>query len=93
MLLMKRGGRVVYMGPLGRNSQLLINYFESIRGVPRIKEGYNPAMWMLEATSTTVEAELKVDFADIYAQSSLFRYLACNFESRLRFNPSHETVT
>lgn len=74
MLLMKRGGRVVYMGPLGRNSQLLINYFESIPGVPKIKKGYNPAMWMLEATSAAVEAELKLDFAELYDQSHLCRY-------------------
>lgn len=70
---MKRGGRVVYMGPLGKNSEILINYFECIPGVPKIKEGYNPAMWMLEATSTTVEAELGIDFAEIYKESALFR--------------------
>ena len=28
MLLMKRGGQVIYMGPLGENSNILINYFE-----------------------------------------------------------------
>lgn len=28
MLLMKRGGQVIYMGPLGQNSNMLINYFE-----------------------------------------------------------------
>eukprot|EP01018_Ginkgo_biloba_P021229 Gb_34309 [translate_table: standard] len=28
LLLMKRGGKVIYGGPLGRNSQLMIDYFE-----------------------------------------------------------------
>lgn len=28
MLLMKRGGQVIYMGPLGRNSETLIKYFD-----------------------------------------------------------------
>lgn len=73
MLLMKRGGRVVYMGPLGKHSESLIDYFQSIPGVPKIKEGYNPAMWMLEATSPAVETELGIDFADIYKESALFQ--------------------
>lgn len=74
MLLMKRGGQVVYMGPLGRNSETLIKYFDDIPGVPKIKEGFNPATWMLEATSSAVELQLKIDFAEIYKQSSLFRH-------------------
>lgn len=41
--------------------------------MPRIKEGYNPATWMLEISSAGVEQRLGVDFADIYSKSSLFR--------------------
>ncbi|KAG0620558.1 hypothetical protein M758_4G225500 [Ceratodon purpureus] len=73
MLLMKRGGQVIYMGPLGRNSEALIKYFDELPGVPKIKEGFNPATWMLEATSPAVESQLQVDFSDVYKQSSLFR--------------------
>jgi len=73
MLLMKRGGQVIYMGPLGQNSNMLINYFEAISGVPKIKEGYNPATWMLEVSSPAMEAQLHTDFADIYRQSLLCR--------------------
>ncbi|KAG0593524.1 hypothetical protein KC19_1G336100 [Ceratodon purpureus] len=74
MLLMKRGGQVIYMGPLGRNSETLIKYFDAIHGVPKIKEGSNPATWMLEATSAEVESHLKIDFAEIYQKSPLFRH-------------------
>ncbi|XP_028076381.1 pleiotropic drug resistance protein 2-like isoform X2 [Camellia sinensis] len=71
LLLMKRGGQVIYAGPLGRNSHKLVEYFEAIPGVPKIKDGYNPATWMLEISAPSVEAQMDVDFADIYADSSL----------------------
>ncbi|KAL0401568.1 UNVERIFIED_CONTAM: Pleiotropic drug resistance protein 2 [Sesamum latifolium] len=73
LFLMKRGGQVTYAGPLGRNSQLLVEYFESIQGVPKIKDGYNPATWMLEVSSSTVETQLGLDFAEIYSNSDLHR--------------------
>ncbi|KAL7184870.1 hypothetical protein ACSBR2_026922 [Camellia fascicularis] len=73
LLLMKRGGQVIYAGPLGRNSNLLVEYFESIPGVPKIKDGVNPATWMLEVTASSVEAQLGVDFAEIFTKSDLYQ--------------------
>ncbi|KAG5553360.1 hypothetical protein RHGRI_011287 [Rhododendron griersonianum] len=73
LLLMRRGGQVIYAGPLGRQSRELIEYFEAVRGVPKIKDGYNPATWMLEISAPTVETQLNVDFAEIYANSSLYQ--------------------
>ncbi|KAF2323288.1 hypothetical protein GH714_034464 [Hevea brasiliensis] len=46
---------------------------EGIEGVNKIKDGYNPATWMLEVTSSTQEIALGVDFADIYRNSELYR--------------------
>ncbi|GKV37528.1 hypothetical protein SLEP1_g45550 [Rubroshorea leprosula] len=73
LLLMKRGGQVIYAGPLGRQSHKLIEYFEAIAEVPKIKEGYNPATWMLEVSAPAVEAQLNIDFAELYANSSLYQ--------------------
>ncbi|KAK4593204.1 hypothetical protein RGQ29_017372 [Quercus rubra] len=73
LLLMKRGGQVIYAGPLGHHSQKLVDYFEAIPYVPKIKDGYNPATWMLEISSPAVEAQLDVDFAEIYANSELYK--------------------
>ncbi|KAM4078556.1 hypothetical protein ACB094_09G046900 [Castanea mollissima] len=73
LLLMKRGGQVSYAGPLGRNSHKLIEYFEAVPGITKIRDGYNPAAWMLEVTAPTVESHLNVDFADIFANSSLYQ--------------------
>ncbi|KAL0543693.1 hypothetical protein IC582_018796 [Cucumis melo] len=73
LFLMKRGGQVIYAGSLGHQSHKLIEYFESVPGVPKIKDGYNPATWMLEVTASSVETQLDVDFADIYANSALYQ--------------------
>ncbi|TYG66725.1 hypothetical protein ES288_D05G023600v1 [Gossypium darwinii] len=73
LLFMKRGGELIYAGPLGPNSSELIKYFEAVEGVPKIRPGYNPAAWMLEVTSTAEENRLGLDFADIYRRSNLFQ--------------------
>lgn len=73
LLLMKRGGQVIYSGPLGHHSHKLVEYFEAVPGVTKIKDGYNPATWMLEVSAPSVEAELDLDFAELYANSSLYQ--------------------
>ncbi|KAK7291744.1 hypothetical protein RIF29_07127 [Crotalaria pallida] len=72
LILMKTGGRIIYSGPLGQHSSKVISYFESIPGVPKIKDNYNPSTWMLEVTSRSAETELGVDFAQIYRESTLY---------------------
>ncbi|KAG9154826.1 hypothetical protein Leryth_019541 [Lithospermum erythrorhizon] len=73
LILLKSGGHTIYSGPLGYQSSRVIEYFEGIPGVPKIKDNYNPATWMLEVTSTSSEKELGLDFAQIYKDSSLFK--------------------
>ncbi|KAK4854402.1 hypothetical protein QYF36_023362 [Acer negundo] len=73
LLFMKRGGELIYAGPLGSKSCELVKYFEAVEGVPKIKSGYNPAAWMLEVTAPVEENRLGVDFAEIYRQSNLFQ--------------------
>ncbi|XP_047342129.1 pleiotropic drug resistance protein 2-like [Impatiens glandulifera] len=73
LLLMKRGGQIIYNGPLGRHSFHLVEYFESIPEVTKIRTGQNPATWMLEITSSSVESQLSLDFAEIYEKSDLYR--------------------
>eukprot|EP00252_Welwitschia_mirabilis_P009404 TRINITY_DN2197_c1_g4_i2.p1 TRINITY_DN2197_c1_g4~~TRINITY_DN2197_c1_g4_i2.p1 ORF type:complete len:1146 (+),score=116.07 TRINITY_DN2197_c1_g4_i2:852-4289(+) len=73
LFLMKRGGQAIYAGPLGHNSHKMIEYFEEVDGVPKIKDGYNPATWMLEVTSVATESRLGIDFAEHYRNSELFK--------------------
>ncbi|KAH9666887.1 ABC transporter G family member 40 [Citrus sinensis] len=73
LFLLKRGGQEIYVGPLGEHSSHLIKYFEGIPGVSTIKDGYNPATWMLEITTPSQETSLGIDFAGIYKSSELYR--------------------
>ncbi|XP_073135475.1 pleiotropic drug resistance protein 1-like isoform X2 [Henckelia pumila] len=73
LFFMKRGGREIYVGPLGPHSCHLIQYFESIPGVKKIRDGYNPATWMLEVTASSQEMIHRVDFAEHYKTTELYR--------------------
>ncbi|XP_050286353.1 pleiotropic drug resistance protein 1-like isoform X2 [Quercus robur] len=73
LFLLKHGGQEIYVGPLGHHSCHLIQYFEGIEGVSKIKDGYNPATWMLEVTSSAHETTLGIEFANVYRNSELYR--------------------
>ncbi|CAO2170179.1 unnamed protein product [Urochloa humidicola] len=72
LLLLNRGGEEIYVGPLGNHSSNLIKYFEGI-GVNRIKDGYNPATWMLDVTSTVQEQLLGINLSEIFKHSELYQ--------------------
>nr|QVT92349.1 ABC transporter [Salvia miltiorrhiza] len=73
LLLITRGGKVIYGGELGSQSHKMIEYFETIPGVPKIEDGYNPATWMLDISTPAAEHQIGVDFAEIYSKSSLYQ--------------------
>eukprot|EP00644_Phytophthora_capsici_P015905 jgi/Phyca11/10412/fgenesh1_pm.PHYCAscaffold_49_\ len=62
LLLLKRGGEMVFFGELGngepddRECGHLIDYFEAIPEIARLPEGQNPATWMLECIGAGVAA-------------------------------------
>ncbi|KAF8010615.1 hypothetical protein BT93_J1302 [Corymbia citriodora subsp. variegata] len=87
LLLMKRGGCVIYGGKLGTNSQILIDYFQGINEITPIQSGYNPATWMLEVTTPAAEQKIGADFADIYKNSDQFRGVEATIE-RLSVPPA-----
>ena len=75
LLLMKRGGQVVFFGELGAEGVNLIDYFQAIPGTRACPNGYNPATWMLEVIGAGTGGggggnRLK-DFAQIYDGSRL----------------------
>ncbi|GJX80386.1 pleiotropic drug resistance protein 1-like protein, partial [Tanacetum coccineum] len=47
---------------------------QDIHGVSKIKDGYNPATWMLEVTTSAQEIALGVDFTSIYRNSELYKF-------------------
>ncbi|KDP27997.1 hypothetical protein JCGZ_19077 [Jatropha curcas] len=71
LILLKTGGRMIYSGPLGQHSSKVIQYFENVSGVTKIRDNYNPATWMLDVTSKSAETQLGLDFGQIYQESAL----------------------
>lgn len=72
LLLLKRGGEMVYFGALGQDCRTLINYFESAPGVAPIKPGTNPATWMLECIGAGVgkaDGSEQTDFTRVFSAS------------------------
>ncbi len=68
LLLLKSGGRVVYHGELGKDSQTLLRYFES-HGAHRCPPDANPAEYMLEAIGAGDPNYHGKDWADEWAAS------------------------
>ncbi|MEW5311977.1 MAG: hypothetical protein WDW38_003643 [Sanguina aurantia] len=74
LLLLQRGGRTTYFGPLGHQSMHLVSYLEAVPGVSRIHDGVNPATWMLEVTGGAVSVGTKAvqaDWPTLYLSSEL----------------------
>jgi len=72
LLLLRKGGEVVFFGETGRNSETMISYFESRGGRP-IQHGENAANWMLNIVASGPMSG--GDFADHYKQSDEYRSL------------------
>lgn len=73
LLLLKKGGQVVYHGKIGDNCGKLVSYFES-RGMPAISLGENPANWMLRVITSqdddglVKEYLLSTDYCELKAE-------------------------
>jgi len=52
---------------------VFLSALQGITGVPPIPSGYNPATWVLEVTTPSVEEKIGSDFAEIYKNSAQFR--------------------
>ncbi|EGZ09646.1 pleiotropic drug resistance protein ABC superfamily [Phytophthora sojae] len=90
LLLLKRGGEIVFFGELGENCCNLINYFLSIPGVAPLPLGYNPATWMLECIGAGVSnsAAGSMDFVNFFNSSALSRALKNNMAKEGITTPS-----
>ncbi|GAX73712.1 hypothetical protein CEUSTIGMA_g1165.t1 [Chlamydomonas eustigma] len=74
LLLLQRGGRTTFFGLLGAQSSQLVNYLQAVPGCPKIKDGANPATWMLEVTGGAASISTKaveVNWPDMYNLSEL----------------------
>jgi ATP-binding cassette subfamily G (WHITE) protein 2 (SNQ2) len=72
LLLLQRGGHVVYFGPLGIHSKIMIDYFVR-NGAQPIQQGRNPADWMLEVVGAGISGSQTVDWASVWKNSPEYR--------------------
>ncbi|OWZ05203.1 Pleiotropic drug resistance protein transporter, partial [Phytophthora megakarya] len=88
LLLLKRGGEMVFFGELD-NAQLhdrecghLIDYFEAIPEVARLPEGQNPATWMLECIGAGVAGAGEKSMAEVAANVDFVEYFRTSVEQQ-----------
>jgi hypothetical protein len=87
LILLKKGGNVVFFGELGDESAKLVEYFES-RGVPPIQHGENPAAWVLRAYAG--ENSTDVDWAEVYKTTDQYATLQEKLEE-IKESPAPST--
>ncbi|KAK1524570.1 ABC-2 type transporter [Colletotrichum paranaense] len=68
LLLLARGGRTVYFGEIGKNSQTLVDYFTR-NGGPQCPPGANPAEYMLEVIGAAPGAHTDIDWPAVWRQT------------------------
>ncbi|KAL7552795.1 hypothetical protein ACHAWF_016049 [Thalassiosira exigua] len=68
LILLKKGGNVVFFGELGDESCKMVEYFES-RGAQPIDKQENPAAWVLRAYAGEHTSNDDVDWAELYKSS------------------------
>ncbi|OLN81710.1 ABC transporter CDR4-like protein 1 [Colletotrichum chlorophyti] len=72
LLFLAKGGRTVYFGDIGENSQTLTSYFER-NGAPKCPPGENPAEWMLTAIGAAPGSTTEVDWHQAWRTSPEFQ--------------------
>lgn len=65
MLLLKKGGRTVYFGKIGRNSQDVIDYFER-NGAAKCLPDDNPAEYILQVIGAGATVKVDRDWGDVW---------------------------
>uniref|UniRef100_A0A7S4MWX6 ABC transporter domain-containing protein n=1 Tax=Odontella aurita TaxID=265563 RepID=A0A7S4MWX6_9STRA len=79
LILLKKGGNVVFFGELGEESSKLVEYFEA-RGAKPIERGENPAAWVLRAYAGENTSN-DVDWAELHKESDQFKMVRDQIEA------------
>ncbi|RGP63280.1 atpase [Fusarium longipes] len=67
LLLLSRG-KTIYFGDIGKNSEILVDYFAR-NGGPKCPAGVNPAEYMLEVIGAAPGAHTEVDWPEVWRSS------------------------
>jgi ATP-binding cassette subfamily G (WHITE) protein 2 (PDR) len=74
LLFLKAGGRTVYYGDVGENSQILIDYFVRNGGHP-CPPAANPAEWMLEVIGAAPGSHTDIDWHEAWRNSPEYQHV------------------
>jgi ABC-type multidrug transport system permease subunit/ABC-type multidrug transport system ATPase subunit len=85
LLFLARGGRTVYFGDIGKNSEVMTSYFERNGGFPCPPEA-NPAEWMLEVIGAAPGTETDIDWPETWRNSREYAEVQAELK-RLADNP------
>jgi len=83
LLLLKSGGRTVYFGELGKDSRVLLDYFES-NGAKKCPPKANPAEYMLDAIGAGNPDYKGQDWGDVWQKSPQNEKLTKEIEEIIR---------
>ncbi|KAI0453717.1 ABC-2 type transporter-domain-containing protein [Xylaria acuta] len=72
LLFLAKGGKTVYFGEIGENSQTLTSYFER-HGAPKCPPTANPAEWMLDAIGAAPGSTTDRDWFQAWRESPEYR--------------------
>jgi ABC-type multidrug transport system ATPase subunit len=68
LLFLAKGGKTVYFGDIGKNSETLLNYFES-NGAPKCGDDDNPAEYMLTMVGAGATGKTTKDWHEVWKSS------------------------
>ncbi len=69
LLLLMKGGKTVYFGPIGEHSHDVVEYFES-NGAAECPEGANPAEYILDVIGAGATAQADRDWHEVWMRSA-----------------------
>ncbi|CCH62628.1 hypothetical protein TBLA_0H03470 [Henningerozyma blattae CBS 6284] len=85
LLLLKKGGKMVYFGDIGPHSSTLLSYFERQSGI-KCGKSENPAEYILNCIGAGATASVEADWHDLWLESP-----ECAFE-RAAVDELHEKL-
>jgi len=88
LLFLQAGGRTVYYGDVGENSQILIDYFVR-NGGPPCPSAANPAEWMLDVIGAAPGSHTDIDWYDTWRNSPEYAHVQEHL-AELKFQRSQQ---
>jgi ATP-binding cassette subfamily G (WHITE) protein 2 (PDR) len=94
LLFLAKGGKTVYFGDIGKNSETLLNYFES-NGAEKCDDDANPAEYMLTMVGAGATGKSTKDWHDVWKNSNeakeIQNHLA-HIKEEMGSQPSEENI-